>query len=163
MEQHASVRRHHTNDEIFFDKETSSKKQHNCICCCMKFSDLQNLHALGRRLRLPLFSGRRNPPSHRFAFFVSPPVSVFFSAFFSFLFFPFFFICFPCFPLLLLSCFSSFRFFSLLFASNVPQPPHDCNAFRVAHHGSAGSHYVQATKGNCVPNNLARNKLSTIC
>ena len=93
----------------FFDKETSSKKQHNCICCCMKFSDLQNLHALGRRLRLPLFSGRRNPPSHRFAFFVSPPVSIFFSAFFSFLFFPFFFICFPCFPLLLMSCFSSFR------------------------------------------------------
>ena len=70
----------------FFDKETSSKKQHNCICCCMKFSDLQNLHALGRRLRLQLFSGRRNPPSHRFAFFVSPPVSIFFSAFFSFLF-----------------------------------------------------------------------------
>ena len=114
---------------FFFNKETSSKKQHNCICCCMKFSDLQNLHALGRR----------------------------------FLFFPFFFICFPCFPLLLLSCFSSFRFFSLLFASNVPQPPHDCNALRVAHHGSAGSHHVQATKGNCVPNNLARNKLSTIC
>ena len=84
---------------FFFERETSSKKLHKCIRCRVEFSDLQNLHALGRRLRLPLFSGRRNPPSHRFAFFVSPPVSVFFSAFFSFLFFSFFLYLLPLLPL----------------------------------------------------------------